>query len=94
MNAIHFGKLIREYRLKRRLTQADLASKLGYASPQFISLIERDMSKTPLKTLGQLIIILEIPEAKVLAPLKKAYETSLHREIDAGKRLAIPGRKA
>jgi transcriptional regulator with XRE-family HTH domain len=82
------GKLIREYRTKANLTQLDLANKLGYESTQFVSLFERGLSKIPLNVLGQLIVILGIPEKKVMDTLVKAYESNLKSEILQGKKIA------
>lgn len=82
------GSLIREYRVKKGLTQLHLAQRLGYNSTQFISLFERGLSKVPHSVLGQLIVILGIPEKKVLDTLMKAYETNLKSEISFGKKAA------
>lgn len=82
------GALIREYRVKKELTQLNLAEKLGYDSTQFVSLFERGLSKVPHNVLGQLIIILGIPEKKVLDTLMKAYEVNLKFEISSGKKTA------
>ncbi|MBL7542923.1 MAG: helix-turn-helix domain-containing protein [Bdellovibrionaceae bacterium] len=82
------GALIRDYRIKKNLTQLHLAQRLGYDSTQFISLFERGLSKVPHNVLGQLIIILGIPEKKVLDTLMKAYEFNLKAEILSGKKAA------
>lgn len=82
------GALIREYRVKKNLTQLNLAEKLGYDSTQFVSLFERGLSKVPNNVLGQLIVILGIPEKKVLDTLMKAYEVNLKSEISSGKKAA------
>lgn len=82
------GALIREYRVKKNLTQLNLAEKLGYDSTQFVSLFERGLSKVPHNVLGQLIVLLGIPEKKVLDTLMKAYEVNLKSEISLGKKTA------
>lgn len=82
------GALIRDYRTKKNLTQLHLAQKLGYDSTQFVSLFERGLSKVPHNVLGQLIIILGIPEKRVLDTLMKAYEVNLKSEILSGKKTA------
>lgn len=61
---LDLGILVREYRQEKGLTQLDLARRLGFDSPQFISLFERGLSKIPLNVLGKLITILGIPEKK------------------------------
>lgn len=82
------GAMIRDYRLRKNLTQLHLAQKLGYDSTQFVSLFERGLSKVPVNVLGQLIVILGIPEKKVLDTLMKAYEVNLRSEITSGKKSA------
>lgn len=88
MNQVHMeiGSLIREYRTKKGLTQADLAEILGHETSQFVSFIERGISKTPLQTLGQLIVILGLPEKKILEALVTDYKSTLSKEITAGKK--------
>ncbi len=82
------GLLIRNYRQDKKMTQLELARKLGYDSTQFISLFERGVSKVPHNILGKLIVILGIPEKPVLQILIKDYEASLKSEISAGKKIA------
>lgn len=88
MKELKIGLLIKGYRLKKGWTQAQLAEKLGYESSQFVSLLERNESKCPLKTLGQLIVLLEIPEREILPALFKSHEDALQSQIDAGKQIA------
>lgn len=42
------GQLIKQYRLNQGYTQLQLANKLGYEIPQFISLVENGHSKFPI----------------------------------------------
>ncbi len=82
---MELGSLIREFRFRSEWTQLQLAEKLGYDSAQFVSLFERGISKIPLETLGQLIILLKIPEKKVMTILVTAYEADLAIKINRGK---------
>lgn len=93
MKRINFGTLIRDYRLKKGWTQAELARELGYDSPQFISLLERDQSKAPLYVLGQLIVLLGIPENEIVENLVSHYQEELRGQINKGKKIAS-GRSA
>lgn len=87
-----FGNLIREYRLKKNWTQMQLAQALGYETPQFISLIERDQSKVPINVLGQLIVLLGIPEDEVVKRLVKSFQDEILTQINKGKKLASSAR--
>lgn len=79
------GILVREYRLKANMTQLELANKLGYESMQFVSLFERGLSKIPLKVIGKLVIILGIPEKKVVKNLVDIFTDDLIKQIEDGK---------
>lgn len=69
-----------------------LAEALGYETPQFISLIERDQSKVPVNVLGQLIILLGIPEDEVVKRLVKSFQDEVLTQINRGKKLASSSR--
>ena len=81
------GLLVREYRIKNNMTQFNLAQKLGYDSTHFVSLFERGVSKIPYQTMGQLIVILGIPEKKIMKTLVSAYEQEVREKIESGKSL-------
>jgi transcriptional regulator with XRE-family HTH domain len=49
------GSFLKETREGANMTQADVSSRLGYTSPQFISNIERGISVAPLKTLARMV---------------------------------------
>ena len=49
------GIFLRQKRESKGLTQAQVASQLGYGSPQFISNIERGVSRVPVKSLKSFI---------------------------------------
>lgn len=84
----HLGTLIREYRLKAGLTQSQLANKLHYNIPQFVSLMENGHSKIPLNVLGELISILNIPEKKALDLLVTIYISEAKATISASRKKA------
>lgn len=85
---LEIGAIVREYRQKKGMTQLELSKILGYETTQFVSLFERGLSKIPFATVGQLVIILGIPEKKILDTLVRAYEQNLKQEIIEGKVLA------
>lgn len=60
------GQYLKDVREQSKLTQADVSSKLGYTSPQFISNIERGISVIPLKTLARMVNLYRVnPEVVV-----------------------------
>lgn len=82
----HLGALIKEYRLKAGMTQLELANKLNYSIPQFISLMENGHSKIPLNVLGKIIPILNIPEKKALDLLVEIYKAEAKSTLSEGKK--------
>lgn len=64
MNRKKFGTMLRELREKRGLTQADVSTKLGYTSPQFVSNIERGITSFPEGKVKMFAKVLQVnPEA-------------------------------
>ena len=60
------GQYLKDTREHARLTQADVSTKLGYTSPQFISNIERGISVAPVKTLARMVSLYKVrPEPVV-----------------------------
>ena len=88
------GELIKEYRIMRGMTQIELSKLLGFSTSQFISLIERDLSKTPLYLIGKMHIILDIPEKKLIEISMSTYEIEVRAEIEVGKKEALPIKRA
>lgn len=88
MKQPRFGSLIRERRQSLGLTQTQLSEKLGYGTPQFLSLLERDQCPIPFEVLGKLIVILGIPEDEVFNELIASYRTQIEAEIAVGKKKA------
>lgn len=82
------GTMIRSARERQELTQLELANKLGYESMQFVSLIERGMSKAPLTVIGKLAVILGIPAKKIENLLVEEYRNKVQTDIGVGKELA------
>ncbi|MBY0413061.1 MAG: helix-turn-helix transcriptional regulator [Bdellovibrionales bacterium] len=54
------GVFIKKMRLQRGYSQAELATNLGYMSPQFISDWERGISSPPVKKLTELADLLDV----------------------------------
>lgn len=79
------GILVKQYRERGDLSQLELSEMLGYGSAQFVSLIERGVSRVPIVTLGKLIVILKIPEKKVVRLLVNAYQEEIETALAEGK---------
>lgn len=93
-SALQLGEIIREHRVKKGLTQQQLAEQLGYDNPQFISLIERNASKCPLKVIGKLTVLLDIPEHRLLKEIRRSYEETILEEINQGRQLVLSFKEA
>ena len=83
---IEIGQIIRTLREKKGLTQTDLAIKLGYRTPQFVSLFERGLSKVPLETLGQLSVILNFPANRMMDLILRDFENDVAKKIKSGRK--------
>jgi len=83
------GKILKIHRESGGLTQKNLAEKLGYASPQFISDWEREYSQPPMKKIIELGKLLKISDQELLKWLiedaKNRLEQDLRKSYQAEK---------
>lgn len=86
MNKVHaqIGDIVRKAREKKKITQRELGDLIGYSNPQFISTMERGLSKVPASTLGKLIVILEIKSEIFTKLLVQQFKIELMDEIQKG----------
>ena len=82
---------LRERRIQSGLSQLDVAKKLGYASPQFVSNWERGLVTPPIETIGVLADLYEIPMGQVVDRILNETRTYLESELKSKK--ARPGAK-
>jgi transcriptional regulator with XRE-family HTH domain len=82
---ISIGEYIKERRIEKGLTQADLSKSLGYTSAQFISNIERETAQPPLKSLKTLMRILAISESNMYSLVLARSEMILKNTIFGSK---------
>lgn len=79
-----FGSFLKNSRKKQDLSQGDLATALGYESPQYISDWERGASSIPMKKLVQVAQVLKISEEelfeKMLSLAKARLEEGMLNE--------------
>lgn len=55
---MNISKFLKEERLKKGLSQGEIAHKLGFTSPQFISNIERGLAFPPVDKLKKIATLL------------------------------------
>lgn len=75
------GSYLKQQRERKGLTQSEVASKLGYGSPQFISNIERGISNVPLKSLKVIINLYQIPPQEVIDILIQERRGLLEKQL-------------
>ena len=80
-SAIYIGKLLRKNRIKKGLTQLDVAKKFKYSTTQFIHSIETGKSKVPLKILAKYCDYLEVDKTEVKSILFKDFVKKIKREL-------------
>jgi transcriptional regulator with XRE-family HTH domain len=75
------GIFLREKREQKGLTQAQVALQLGYGSPQFISNIERGVSRVPVKSLKYFIDLYGLQTNEVIDILLDEKRQQLHKVL-------------
>ncbi|MBX7231593.1 MAG: helix-turn-helix domain-containing protein [Bdellovibrionales bacterium] len=67
-SALHhnLGQYLREKRESAGFTQAQIAQRLGYSSPQFVSNFERGLCSPPLKNLKVLVKLYHVDAGEVI----------------------------
>lgn len=80
------ARVLKSRRIKRNLTQADVASALGYGTPQFVSNLERGVALPPIKALPILASQLKMPLQTLVDLRFGVLEAELKREKAMVKR--------
>lgn len=78
------GEFLQARRIKAGLSQGDVATKLGYSSPQFISNFERGLCAPPLNKLKMLLQLYGLSGDEVLKLLMKEHEKFLRKSLGLG----------
>ena len=73
----NLGHFLRKQREEAGLTQFEVAKKLGYTTPQFISNFERGICSPPLKVLKNLVKLYKMPAQDVIDLILKEQESAL-----------------
>ncbi len=80
-NRTQLASFLKEKRIEIGLTQSEVASTLGYSSPQFISNWERGLANPPVFILRNLTKIYKVPADEMFAKLMHEVERDMHREF-------------
>lgn len=73
-----FGKALREYRTKRKLSQEELASKSGYHRT-YISLMERGMKSPSLNTIFEIAKALACTPSSLVERAEKLLQSTINK---------------
>lgn len=86
-SALHenLGHYLREKRETAGFTQAEIARKLGYSSPQFISNFERGLCSPPLKNLKVLVKLYKVEPGEVIRLILDEQRTVLSSALGKAK---------
>lgn len=79
------GTFLKDVREQSSMTQADVSSRLGYTSPQFISNIERGISVVPLKTLSRMVSLYKVNPESVVKIILESQRKLLREKLMRAK---------
>jgi len=78
---VDLSKFLKEKRIQAGLSQGDVAKKLGYTSPQFISNWERGLARPPVTTIRKLAQIYKIDTDEMFDVVLKSTVDDLTVEL-------------
>lgn len=76
-----FGQLLKKARESHGISQSELARKLGYSSPQYISNYERGLCMPPMKNIKKIIREIDLDPQRIFLILKEYQEGELRKLI-------------
>lgn len=85
----HVGDTVRHHRLKRNLSQGDLAKHFNLSSPQFISNIERGITHLPVEMVPELSEFLDCPRKIFIDAQARDYMIECKEKIAEYRRKAM-----
>ena len=80
------GDFLQSKRVKAGLSQGDVATKLGYSSPQFISNFERGLCAPPLNKLKLLVSLYDLNSEELIRLMLKEEEKNLRKHLGGKKK--------
>lgn len=87
--SLELSQHLKLMRIKKGITQIEVAKCLGYASPQFVSNWERALAAPPIRVLRELVKVYDLDTAYVielyLQPIRKKLERELRSRIRGNK---------
>lgn len=75
------GKLLKKAREDKNLTQQDVADLMGYGTPQFVSNIERGISKIPDRSIKKVCELLGLQVEEIVDLLAEQRKQDLMRRV-------------
>lgn len=80
----HIATLVRKYRKShpKKIGQEELARQLGLKNGQFISNVERGKCSIPLKSLRNLVEVLNIPHEELIDAVVKDYRETVYNHMN------------
>ena len=85
------GQFLKQHRVKAGLTQSDVAQRLGYTSPQFISNIERGLCSAPVKHLKDFAKMYNLDSEELIGLLLTEHETMLRSALNLEQKPGAAG---
>ncbi len=80
------GEYLKEKRMESGFTQSEVADKLGYSSPQFVSNFERGLCSPPVSNLKTLVKLYKISTDEVVRLIIKEQERDLRHALGAARK--------
>lgn len=80
------GDFLQSKRVKAGLSQGDVATKLGYSSPQFISNFERGLCAPPLNKMKLLVGLYDLNTEELIKLMLKEEEKNLRKHLSGKKK--------
>lgn len=77
MNAVLLGKFLKKLRVKNKLSQKELATRLGLKTSQFISNIERGVSQIPSTKIREFANVLNFEADDLANMLSESYKNKI-----------------
>ena len=81
------GSYLKEKRTAAKLTQLEVARKLGYSSPQFISNFERGLCSPPLKQLKKITKLYKINPNEIIEFMMNDQQARLNKTFFGRKKI-------